>query len=170
MTDVEHNANDPEFQVLAGTQLTAAQLHELLRLRIDVFVVEQECPYPELDGRDLREDTTHLWRRGPDDEVPVEGYLRILTDPSAKRIGRVVTHPAARGRGLASQMMEAALRLTGSEPVVLDAQSHLTEFYATFAFVPDGPEYVEDGIPHVPMKRAGIPCVSPDDKLPGASS
>lgn len=128
------------------SDLDLRTLHDLLRLRVDVFVVEQECAYPEVDGLDTAPDTWHLWIG--DDEVVA--YLRILAGP---RIGRVATSRPHRGRGLASALVEEALRLVGDSPVTLEAQSHLTAWYERFGFRQVGPEYVEDGIPHVPMRR-----------------
>lgn len=160
-----------EIFVVSGADLAVHELHDILHLRVDVFVVEQACPYPEIDGRDLQPDTSHLWLPG-DHSPPIAAYLRILTDPDRRRIGRVVTHPSARGDGLASLLMEHALVLTGSDHVTLDAQSYLTGFYAGFGFEPTGPEYVEDGIPHVPMARAAsgtVPSIS-DSPNSGVSS
>jgi ElaA protein len=132
--------------------LDAATLYGILRLRVDVFVVEQRCPYPELDGRDREAGTVHAWVEH--DGRPV-AYLRILQDPQNARIGRVCTEPAHRGAGLSAQLLTAALDLVGDTPCVLDAQSHLTSFYAKFGFAAAGAEFVEDGIPHVPMRRQG---------------
>ena len=131
-------------------ELAADTLYGLLKLRVDVFVVEQECPYPELDGRDLEDGTRHVWVE--DGGEPV-AYLRILEDTGGvARIGRVCVAAKARGGGYARQLMTTALDRVGDRPAVLDAQSYLTAFYADFGFRPDGPEYVEDGIPHVPMR------------------
>ena len=126
--------------------------YRLWQLRIDVFVVEQECPYPELDGRDMEPDALHLWVE--DDGAPV-GCLRILEDSGSARIGRVVVARTHRGRGLAAELMWTTLELVGERPCVLDAQSHLTHWYARFGFAPSGPEFLEDGIPHTPMTRSG---------------
>jgi ElaA protein len=132
-------------------ELTTSTLYALLRLRVDVFVVEQHCPYPELDGRDTEPGTRHLWTTR--DGLPV-GYLRTLVEPDGgARIGRVCVAGSERGTGLARRLMVAALDRLGDKPVTLDAQAHLTGFYASFGFAPSGPGYVEDGIPHVPMTR-----------------
>ncbi|GLY17498.1 ElaA protein [Kineosporia sp. NBRC 101677] len=132
--------------------LTPGEAYALLKLRVDVFVVEQKCPYPELDGRDVEPGTEHLWLA---DEHGPTAYLRLLADPDGRaRIGRVCTRADARGRSLAGRLMEAAL--AGLEPgreTVLDAQAHLTGWYARYGFTASGPEYLEDGIPHVPMRR-----------------
>lgn len=144
--------DDVRVKTLAG--MTAQQLHDLLRLRIDVFVVEQSCPYPELDGRDDDPATRHLWI---EQDGTVAAGLRLLDDGDAWRIGRVVTAEAYRGRQLAARLMAAALELCAGRPVVLDAQSHLRDWYAAFGFAPHGEEFVEDGIPHVPMRREAQP-------------
>ena len=134
------------------SELAPATLYALLRLRVDVFVVEQQCPYPELDGRDGEPGTEHLWL---DDEAGPTSYLRLLVDPERTwRIGRVCTRGDARGRGLAAILLAAALERVGHEAVVLDAQSHLAQWYARFGFDVVGPQFLEDGIPHVPMRRA----------------
>ncbi|TNH31803.1 GNAT family N-acetyltransferase [Micromonospora orduensis] len=143
-----------EIHTASFADLTARTFHDLLKLRIDVFVVEQNCPYPELDGRDVEPGTRHLWLT--DGDAPL-AYLRILADPAGTaRIGRVVAAPAARGGGHAGRLMTAALEVVGNRPCVLEAQSHLVAFYARHGFAVSGPEYVEDGIPHTPMRRDAI--------------
>ena len=140
----------PTLHDATGPELTAAQLHDILRLRIDVFVVEQKAAYPELDGRDLLPDTRHLWF---EDAGGVTSYLRVLLDPGGvRRIGRVVTAAPARGAGLAGRLMDAALTIPGE--YVLDAQTYVQGFYARYGFVAEGPEYTDDdGIPHIKMRR-----------------
>jgi ElaA protein len=131
--------------------LDARTVHDLVRLRVDVFVVEQQCAYPELDGRDVEPGTLHLWSA---DATGPTSYLRLLVEPDGgRRIGRVATRADVRGRGLARGLLAAALGRCAATPVVLDAQSHLTGVYAALGFAPSGPEFVEDGIPHVPMRR-----------------
>jgi len=142
-----------EVHRAAGPDLSAAELHGLLRLRVDVFVVEQRCPYGEIDGRDLEPATVHLWagvRTEP------SAYLRLLTEAGGvHRIGRVCTAPEARGRGLVRRLMAEAIAEIGDDSCVLSAQAHLTGLYGGFGFTPDGPGYDWDGVPHVPMRRAG---------------
>lgn len=136
---------------VAGDDLVPAQLYDILRLRVDVFVVEQECPYPEIDGRDLLPGTRHLWVAGADG---IGSYLRVLQEPAgARRIGRVCSARDARGRGLAACLMTAALAYTGDVDCVLDAQTYAQGFYAKFGFEPEGEEFDEDGIPHITMWR-----------------
>ena len=135
-------------------ELTTTELYEVLRLRCDVFVVEQACAYPELDGRDTEAGTMHHWITSSDAGGPmIAAYLRALAEPDGStRIGRVVTAPRARGRGLAAELVgHVTERATG--PVVLDAQSYLVEWYERLGYEVAGAEFVEDGIPHVPMRR-----------------
>jgi ElaA protein len=142
----------PTLHVAGFAQLDATTLYALLRLRVDVFVVEQRCPYPELDGRDPEPSTVHFWLAR--DAAPV-AYLRLLEEPGgAARIGRVAVAKPARGAGLASRLMVAALERVGDRECVLDAQSPLVDFYARLGFVVTGPEFLDDGIPHIPMRLA----------------
>jgi ElaA protein len=132
-------------------QLDSVTLYGLLRLRVDVFVVEQHCAYPELDGRDLEPGTRHIWL---EDAGTPSAYLRVLCEPDGlTRIGRVCVAPRVRGSGVAKLLMRTALDLIGDQLSTLDAQAHLVDFYAGFGYRVAGPEYVEDGIPHVPMCR-----------------
>lgn len=137
-----------------AADLTPARLYALLRLRLDVFVIEQECPYPELDGRDLEQTTRHFWiGSDADPDLPV-AYLRLLEEPGGGyRIGRVCTAKDARGRGLSRRLMEAALAEVGSADSVLESQVQVAGLYAAFGFEQTGDEYVEDGIPHITMRR-----------------
>lgn len=143
----------PRLHVAPFAELDARTWHDLLRLRIDVFVVEQECAYPELDGRDVEPGTRHLWLDRAGEPV---AYLRILDDPGGvRRIGRVVVAKQARGEGLSGRLLTEALAVVGDRPCTLEAQSHLVVFYERFGFAVTGDEYVEDGIPHRPMRHAG---------------
>ncbi|GGJ78024.1 hypothetical protein GCM10010123_05090 [Pilimelia anulata] len=133
-------------------RLDARTLYGILRLRAAVFVVEQDCAYQDLDGRDLEPAARHLWAEG--DGGGILGYLRILADPDGTpRIGRVVVAPDARGTGVVQRLMRAALEHVGDRPSVLAAQAHLERFYAGFGYRTCGPGYDEDGIPHLPMRR-----------------
>jgi ElaA protein len=130
--------------------LDTTTLYGILKLRSDVFVVEQNCVYGDMDGRDLEPGTRHLWLER---DGEIRAYLRVLHDHETQRIGRVVTSPKARGLGLAARLMTEALTIVGNRPSVLEAQSYLADFYGKFGFQQTGPEYVEDGIPHIPMRR-----------------
>jgi ElaA protein len=136
------------------SEIDPATLYRILWLRVQVFVVEQEAAYPELDGRDLEPGAELMWI---EDAGEVQATLRVLPEPGAVRIGRVATARAARGRGLAAALMHAAVdrcgELAPGRPIVLDAQTQLTQWYGRFGFVAAGEAYEEDGIPHVPMRR-----------------
>jgi len=144
-----------EIRTFAFDDLDPRTAYAVWRLRQDVFVVEQECPYPDLDGRDLEPGTRHLLLldEGPGGAGRLIGYLRLLEEGTHARIGRVVLVASVRGRGLADELMHAALREIGERPCVLDAQSPLAEWYASFGFRVSGPEFLEDDIPHTPMRR-----------------
>ena len=139
-----------EPHVATFDELDTRTLYAILRLRCEVFVVEQECPYLDVDGRDAG--ARHLWLT--DAAGGVVAYLRILEDPGgAARIGRVCVAQGARGAGHAATLMDAALREIGGREAVLDAQTYATRLYTNAGFVPDGPEFLDDGIPHLPMRR-----------------
>lgn len=139
----------PALRHASFGSLDARTFHDLVRLRVDVFVVEQRCAYPELDGRDTDPSTVHVWVGDPP-----AGYLRLLTEPDGtRRIGRVCVSAGHRGSGLAGQLVATGLELAGEHVVVLDAQAHLEDWYAQRGFVRSGAAFVEDGIPHVPMVR-----------------
>jgi len=148
--------------VAGFAELDARTLYGLLRLRSDVFVVEQECLFLDLDGRDLEPATLHAWVDTPD-AVPA-AYLRVVDEGGYLKIGRVVTAPVARGRGLGAVLLRRALAEVASgpvdgvagRPVVLDAQSHLAGWYARFGFERSGEDFVEDGIAHTPMRLAAL--------------
>jgi ElaA protein len=138
-------------------------LYQLLALRVDVFVVEQACAYPELDGRDLEPAARLVWAESaarPGGPATPVATLRVLVDPDGSaRIGRVATAASARSAGVAARLMHRGLEL-GAElapghDAVLNAQAHLEHWYARFGFVRDGADFDEDGIAHVPMRRAG---------------
>lgn len=130
--------------------LDIVTLHEILRLRQDVFVVEQGCAYPDIDGRDLEPGTVQFWAG----QGSVDATLRLLREPDGtERIGRVATAADSRGKGLAAQLIEAAIAESRSSSIAIDAQAHLEQWYARFGFVRSGEDFVEDGILHLPMTR-----------------
>ncbi len=136
--------------------LPVSTLYSLLRLRVEVFVVEQACPYQELDGLDLDVDTRHFWLSPDGRGDDVQACLRLVEQPGGEfRIGRVCVTRHARGRGAARRLMQAALAEVGDGRCVLDAQRHLAGIYSAFGFEPSGDRFTEDGIEHVPMLRVG---------------
>lgn len=140
-----------QLRVSAAPDLDVGTAYRILQLRVAVFVVEQKCAYQELDGRDLEAGTTHVW---VEDGRDIIGYLRILREGEDEfRIGRVCVVERSRNSGVAARLMHAAIDQIDPHPCVLDAQSHMAGWYARFGFAPDGEEFVEDGIPHLPMRR-----------------
>ncbi|MBU2977561.1 GNAT family N-acetyltransferase [Alteromonas sp. C1M14] len=143
------------WQCLDFTQLTPTQLYAIIQARINVFVVEQTCPYPELDGKDTLIGVKHLL--GTHDNKIV-AYARLLPPgvsyPSVS-IGRVLTDATCRGQRLGYQLMEQALhQCENSWPghnIEIGAQAHLTHFYGKFGFTPSSAPYLEDDIPHIDM-------------------
>ena len=139
----------PRLHQAAFAELDAATLYAILRLRAEVFVVEQACVYLDPDGRDLEAGARQLWVE-VDGEVVATG--RVLDDGDARRIGRIATAPAHRGRGLAATLVRHFLD-SSPGPWRLDAQAHLSDWYGRFGFEVCGPVYDDDGIDHVPMAR-----------------
>lgn len=141
------------IETRTAADITAAELYPLLRLRVDVFVVEQDCPYPDLDGRDLLPDTLQVWAQ---EDGRVLGCIRVLGAGTPEpTIGRVATAVPARGRGVAGALLEQGIVACGPAATIhLHAQAHLEQWYARYGFVRAGENYDEDGIPHVPMTRS----------------
>lgn len=137
--------------------IPALTLYRILWMRVAVFVVEQEAAYPEIDGRDIEPGAELFWAAEGDE---VLATLRVLREPANTRIGRVATALEDRGRGIAADLMRAAVDLLDAEapgiPILLDAQAHLAAWYGRFGFVVSGPPFAEDGIPHVPMRRTRL--------------
>jgi len=141
-------------------ELTPEQLYAILKLRVDTFMIEQKCFYEELDGEDQASFHLMGFCNGQ-----LGLYARIFPPghnyhgracPEA-RIGRIATHKSLRGKGLGHALIKEAVgeieKRFGNVTSIMDAQSHLEKFYNTHGFVKDGAEYLEDDIPHIPMKR-----------------
>jgi len=145
------------FSCVPFEQLSNTELYEIMALRQEVFVVEQNCPYLDADGKDPA--SWHLMGRDASGKLVV--YTRLLPQglayPEYSSIGRVVSSPAARGTGAGKILMERSvdmcLHLFGNGPIKIGAQSYLLRFYEGFGFVSTGEEYLEDGIPHTKMVR-----------------
>ncbi|MEL4025133.1 GNAT family N-acetyltransferase [Lysinibacillus endophyticus] len=141
------------FQLKTFNELTTTELYNILKERTDVFVVEQNCPYPEVDGKDLQ--SYHLFK---EENGEIIAYLRILPPGVSYpelSIGRVLVKEDYRGQKLAQQMMEEALSYITSElketTVKIQAQHYLEDFYRSFGFEVISEVYLEDGIPHIDM-------------------
>jgi ElaA protein len=146
-----------QWNDLHHSQLTVPQLYALLKLRCEVFVVEQTCPYQDIDGDDLLGENRHIlgWRDGE-----LVAYARILKSEEEFEpvvIGRVIISPAVRGEKLGYKLMEQTLASCQQnwpqKALYLGAQAHLQPFYAHFGFAPVTDVYDEDGIPHIGMAR-----------------
>ncbi|TDX84485.1 GNAT family N-acetyltransferase [Epilithonimonas xixisoli] len=144
-----------DWKIKAFSELTTTELYEIIKARVNVFVVEQDCPYPDLDDYDQK--AIHLWA---EKEGEVLAYCRIF-DKGIKypetSIGRVVTTENGRGTGLGKQLISYAIdvienRLRTTE-VRISAQDYLLKFYSGFGFVDTGKKYLEDNIPHTEMFR-----------------
>lgn len=132
----------------AFNELTTMELYRLLALRTEIFVVEQNCPYQEVDGKD--EQAVHYWI---EEEGEIVSALRVLTEASPVAIGRVVTKATHRGKGYSRLLMDAAIKDFGHETLYLQAQTYVEPFYASFGFKRTSDVYREDSIPHVDMLR-----------------
>ena len=131
-------------------ELSTAELYEILRARVDVFVVEQNCPYPELDGMDY--DSLHIYY---EDNGKVLAYMRAyVIEPGVVRMGRVLT--IARGTGLGGKLLKEGIREIrenfAPEYIYIEAQTYAIGFYEREGFVVCSDEFLEDGIPHVKME------------------
>jgi ElaA protein len=144
------------FQWARLADLSAVDFHAAMVQRVAVFVVEQNCVYPDADGYDLQ--CWHLLVWSGDQ---LAAYLRV-TDPGSKypepSLGRVLTAPAFRGQGLGQLLLAEALARCAAtwpgQPNRISAQQYLLRFYQGFGFVPVSEVYLEDNIPHVEMLRA----------------
>jgi ElaA protein len=139
-------------------QLSAAELYSLLRLRSEVFVVEQRCAYQDIDGNDPQADHLLAW----DSDGNLSGYLRVFGPHAADgctRIGRIVVSPRHRkaglGRWLVRHALEFAAARYGDVPIKISAQVYLERFYVDFGFARSSQDYIEDGILHCDMLRLG---------------
>ena len=142
-----------KFQVKTFEQLTKEQLYEILRLRAEVFVVEQDCPYQDVDGKDQK--ALHVLGYHDD---KLMAYTRIFKAGDYFKnasIGRVVVKKSFRESAYGKQLMQVSIEAVQShflvEIIEISAQKYLTRFYTVLGFVPTGEEYLEDGIPHLRM-------------------
>lgn len=142
-----------QWEIKAFDQLSLQELYTMLTLRTNVFVVEQACPYPEVDGKDPN--CLHLLGTINGELV---AYLRILPAGliyDEVSIGRVVIKPSHRGKGLGRLMMEQAIHCITNEwkesQIKIGAQAYLEKFYQSLGFEPVSEVYLEDDIPHLDM-------------------
>ncbi|RBW66946.1 GNAT family N-acetyltransferase [Vibrionales bacterium C3R12] len=144
------------WQLATFSQLTTSQLHELIQLRINIFVVEQTCPYPELDGKDCMDGVHHLMGFDNGNLVACARLLPTGISYDNVSIGRVATKESARGTGLGHQLVKQALlqceNLWPGETIDIGAQEHLEHFYLQHGFQSISETYLEDDIPHIDMR------------------
>lgn len=139
-------------------ELSTRELYSFLKLRTDVFFVEQRIDEEELDNRDFEPTTEHLWIA---DDAGTAAYLRVLYDAEAtgndprRTIGRVAVRADRRGEGLAKVLVARVIELYGTEAMALHSQHYITPLYAKFGFEEVGEVYLEAGLPHISMYRAG---------------
>ncbi len=141
--------------VKAFHDLTVNELYDLLKLRSEVFVVEQNCVFLDQDDKDQKCHHLLLYSEGH-----LVGYSRLVPAGLSYQeisIGRVVSSPAVRGKGLGKQVMERSIQscqeLFGFEDIRIGAQTYALGFYSALGFVTDGDTYDEDGIEHIEMVR-----------------
>lgn len=144
-----------EYVIKHFSELTTKELYSVLKLRCDVFVVEQQCPYADLDGKDI--ESYHLMYYVDDN---LAAYTRLLPaglSYTEISIGRVVTSPLYRGLGLGKKLMEASISgiydKFGQQNIRIGAQLYLLKFYQSLGFKEEGEPYDEDGIPHIEMVK-----------------
>lgn len=137
-------------------ELTGYQLYEILRLRAEVFVVEQNCPYQDMDKKDIK--SFHLM--GMNDKNELIAYSRILPQKVSydeASIGRVVSSPNYRKEGVGKELMKKSINVLyekfGQVPIRIGAQQYLKKFYEDFGFFQQGEQYLEDNIPHIIMLK-----------------
>ncbi len=151
----EYSSHPIHWKLFSFNELSNTLLYDIIKLRQEVFIVEQDCPYLDTDGYD--QGSLHLI--GISNKSLV-AYARILP-PSLyykeAAIGRIVCAPAFRGKGLGKRTVSKALEIMksryGDEPIRIMAQSHLAKFYEEFEFEKTGEEFLEDGIPHIEMVK-----------------
>lgn len=138
------------------SDLSNEELYKIVQLRLEVFVVEQNCAYQDCDGKDLKAYHLTGW-----DGKNLVAYTRLLEKgisyPEAASIGRVITACSSRGQNLGKQLMlksiEQVYILFGKVPIKISAQLYLKRFYESFSFVQKGGVYLEDGIDHIAMEK-----------------
>jgi len=159
MSEWKGNLN---WEVGHFADLSNLQVYQVMKLRVDVFVVEQACIYPEIDEKDVLEDTLHmLGYPGGDSVRQLVAYARAMAPVapnSAVTIGRVVTDAGFRGQGVAREMMHQLMtecrKSWPESDIALSAQVPVSSFYESLGFHIVSEEYIEDGIPHIDMVKS----------------
>nr|WHW29769.1 putative N-acetyltransferase [uncultured bacterium] len=154
--------NDLSWSIKKFSQLSKDELYSLIKLRIDIFVVEQSCAYAELDDIDRDRDARHVLAHNDSELI---AYARLLPPAPGyvgSRIGRFAVRADARRRGLGSDLLKTciaqATALWPDQGISISAQVYLTGFYQQYGFEPVSAPYVEDGIPHIEMHYTAAPA------------
>ncbi len=136
-------------------ELTVDELYKILQLRVDVFVVEQNCPYHEIDDFDQMSYHAYI-----EDNGDIVAYIRVLPENTKFKeisVGRVISSKAKRGSGLGMAILKVGIAIAeekfGAKEIRIEAQTYAREFYEKAGFVKDSDEFLEDGIPHIEMIR-----------------
>ncbi|MGM0436972.1 MAG: GNAT family N-acetyltransferase [Bacillota bacterium] len=142
-----------EWKVMHYNELKKDILYDILKERVDVFVVEQDCPYPEIDGKDKK--SYHMWA---EENSEIIAYTRLIPRDISydeASIGRVLVRMDYRGRGLGRKLMEKSIKYIteqlGENEIRISAQERLHDFYVSLGFEQVSEMYLEDGIPHIEM-------------------
>ena len=137
----------------AFKDLSLDEFHDIIQLREIVFVVEQDCPYLDVDGKD--KEALHVFGEYEGNIVATTRILKPGISYDEVAIGRVVTSPTLRGMGMGKQLMEESMKFVklhfANVPVRISAQTYLLRYYKSFGFIETGEEYLEDNIPHFEM-------------------
>ena len=145
------------WKILDHKNITVKEIYDILALRSEVFVVDQQCPYQDLDGRDLRSDTLHVvgYAENSDELIAYARILDLSEDSEKIKIGRVIVNPMMRGKKLAHQLLIFTINTIKqhhpTKLIALSAQAHLEDFYRGHGFLTVSTLYHVDNIPHIDM-------------------
>lgn len=139
-------------------ELSIYELYEILKIRAEIFVVEQECPYNDVDGKDIK--STHIMIKN---NGKIEGYLRVLPPGisfESSSLGRVLIKEEGRKKGLGKILLKEGIKhvfqVYKENVITIGAQAYLIDFYKSFGFEPISEIYLEDNIPHLNMKLQNV--------------
>ena len=137
-----------QVKIKSFDELTKEELYEILRLRVDIFVVEQECPYPEIDGKDY--DAFHIYL---ENQGQILAYSRVYEEEGQVHIGRVIAKERRKGHAtlILKEAIKAAKKLYQAKEIHIEAQTYAKKLYEKVGFVEDSEIYLLDGIEHVKM-------------------
>lgn len=137
-----------QVKIKSFDELTKKELYEILRLRVEVFVVEQKCPYPEIDGKDY--EATHIYL---ENEGEILAYARVYEEEGEVHIGRVIAKERRKGHGslILNEAIKAACEKYQAEKIIIEAQTYAKEFYEKVGFKQRSQTFLMDDIEHIKM-------------------